>query len=71
MKEPTTERPTCVELVTRLTYRDTCCGKPAKFLTPRRRPVCGNHRRMLDRMFRCAMSPNRCVPLGAAGKETL
>lgn len=39
------------------------CGRPAKWMSPQNRPLCGIHRRSVDTMYRQHKQPERCRPI--------
>lgn len=44
------------------------CGKKAKFIDPKGRPLCGTHRIVVDRYYDLNKSPLRCVPITSEQK---
>lgn len=39
------------------------CRRPAKWMTPGKRSVCGIHRHAIDRFYQRNRDPRRCTPL--------
>jgi hypothetical protein len=39
------------------------CERPAKWLSPDGRPLCGTHRQSVDKFYQRTKSEARCVPI--------